>query len=440
MIGQENIEKYCALYELYPNTVEGRFIAKWIKNTMQKEVDVSLVVRIIRAVIEGFYLSEKELAYAQEIFGQNLMMDPAKEWLKVEFFYDFQKDYKIDYYSTILDVMAFLINQTCAVNATEEDKIKAIGKWIYESQLFIFPKNPYKNIDQYSYLSKVIDQRTAVCLGFTGLYLSLAQRMGISLTAVTVPQHIYPMLTLKNGTNINIETTAKGLFTRNDSYMNFSNKIFHQRSFKETAGLVLMNAGSIELEKNQFHQALVLYQRALELVVDEPILNDLIVILRIILGDVSIKDKYSEDLFCLDSGHFCRGSRPLKLLWNDYQDHSIDLLGLTDLITQKEFVSSKQIKNYLESLIRRYPFSKEVCYRIALFYLEQDNPQQAKEYYTPLVGDPEWEFHLAEAYLKIYDMKHASQHAFTMKNLLIEKSINKMSEKLQELLKKLSSY
>src|SRR5207237_2545338 len=96
---------------------------------------------------------------------------------------------QIQSYEANLDLMALQLRARLGDKTDPLSMIRAMNDYIFSEMHFRFPPQSLfaKEIDVYTFLPSVIDQRRGVCLGVSILYLCLAQRLGLSLEAITPP-------------------------------------------------------------------------------------------------------------------------------------------------------------------------------------------------------------------------------------------------------------
>ena len=123
---------------------------------------------------------------------------------------------------------------------------------------------------KYTFLTFVLDEKKGNCFGLSILYLSIAERIGLSLFGVIAPGHAFVRYD-DNVKRINIETTDKGKTVSDDFYTDKSNiprgSEFYLKSLrkKEMIGVFLRNVGVAYDSKGQYDQAIADYNKALEI-------------------------------------------------------------------------------------------------------------------------------------------------------------------------------
>ena len=162
-----------------------------------------------------------------------------------------------------LDILALEIMSRIGPNATDEQKISAITELLFHDIQLRFPPESEANekTKQFSDLSSVLFSRRGVCLGASALYLTLAQRIGLSLSIYTPPGHIFVAHKSSERTHV-IETTARGIDIPIEYYLGLSLKSLPERTMKEVVGMVLFNRAAEHLKNKSWKEALELYQKA----------------------------------------------------------------------------------------------------------------------------------------------------------------------------------
>ena len=210
--------------------------------------------------LKGFYTWNKESLVdlpTEEI-------DLARALLLYQFSKEKDKEQKVRQYEASLDLMSLQILATLPKEATSEEKIEAINHFIFYEKQFRFPPHSLwaKDIDVYTFLPSVLDNRLGVCLGVSILYLSIAQRLELSLEIITPPGHIYLSYQTPEKT-INIETTARGVSMPSKAYLGINTRKLQKQTMKEVIGLAFINQASVAWQKGEHEITVDLYEKAL---------------------------------------------------------------------------------------------------------------------------------------------------------------------------------
>lgn len=287
-----SVSELLAFHELYPETNEGQYAQSLTERLLsgsqaklhQNELNgLAFISQIASGSGTLPSLSETQLSTIER-FSQRLANRPLKGFgiKKIEEVAElapeeidiaratllsqdgFENDLpKIRSYEAVIDLMALQVLARLSPTATPAEKIEAINRLIFLEMGFRFPtQGKYlEAIDRYTFLPAVLDSRRGVCLGVSVLYLSIAQRLGLSLEAVTPPGHIY-LRYKQNNQEINIETTARGIHLPSSHYLSIDTPQLQVRSLREVIGLVHINHASIFIKERKYQEALQCYEQA----------------------------------------------------------------------------------------------------------------------------------------------------------------------------------
>lgn len=143
----------------------------------------------------------------------------------------------IERYLSTIDKMAAEIEPEVRKAHTPEVKIKVINDYLFKKKKFepvqIQPYG-YLNRDEFSpkalFLNDVLDSKKGSCFGLSGLYLSLAERLGLPIYPVLIPTHVFVRYD-DGDVKINIETIKLGVCVTDDEYI--SNKKISESSLRK---------------------------------------------------------------------------------------------------------------------------------------------------------------------------------------------------------------
>lgn len=172
-------------------------------------------------------------------------------------------DEQLSYYNQFLDTLALNVLFRTQNNKDPERLIEAINHILFFEIGFRFPSETlYKeDIDTYTFLPSVVDQKEGVCLGVCLLYLCLAQRLDLDLKIITPPGHIY-LRYEDEKQSFNIETTARGTALPSEVYENLNWLDHSPRTMKEAVGMSHVNRASALLQKRLHEKAKAEYIQA----------------------------------------------------------------------------------------------------------------------------------------------------------------------------------
>lgn len=372
-----SLSQLTAFYHLYPETPEGKralshieellLIAPRFKNH-QEDIDITRAVLLTQ---EG--LSMQEIAA----------------------------------YETKVDLMALQIAARLPRDASAQEKIEAINRFIFDEAQFRFParRQWIETIDTYTFLPSVLDSHRGVCLGVSILYLGVAQRLGLSLEAVTPPGHIYLRHKIGDLT-INIETTARGIDLPDEVYLGIEPPPLQTRTIKEVVGLSHINHASVFLRRHQYEKALLCYQKAADYLPDDPQLLEFQGCIQLLLGDVT------QGKHLLERANKQKKSR----LAEDYLSGKIDRNGLEIAVIPAEEKREALLekKEALSSCLERFPLFRDGWYALGFICLELHNPQEAlrafESYHAIDSSHPSVEYHLAALNIHLWNYPKAWKH------------------------------
>ncbi len=170
---------------------------------------------------------------------------------------------KIEDYVECVDWYARVIKARIADGDEPKSTINIINEFLFDELGFTYVQTG--NLEGL-YLNKVIDRRKGNCVGLSILYLSIAERLGLPLFGVNVPEHIF--VRYDDGEQkINIETGHKGMGLSDSFYISHSIERFDEESVvhgcylqnlnkKEVISNILLNRSKIRREDGDHKGAL----------------------------------------------------------------------------------------------------------------------------------------------------------------------------------------
>jgi tetratricopeptide (TPR) repeat protein len=327
---------------------------------------------------------------------------------------------KIRTYEATLDLMALQIMARLPSQATPEAKIAEISRYIFHELHFRFPPHSLyaKEIDLYTFLPSVLDSRRGVCLGVSILYLSLAQRLQLTLEMVTPPGHIY--VRYRNGDRIiNIETTARGIHLDNEEYLGIDTRSLQMRTLKEVVGLAHFNHASTYLQEQDFEMALASYQKAVPYLPDDPLLKQLMGFTSLLVGQIDqgkeilnrIQDWIPEDSVSKDT------------VAEDYLNGDVDIEGVRTLFIRVDETreSILQKKEQIEKVLQTHPHFRSGWFQLAVTWLQLHREGEAlkalETYHSLWPDDASAEYYLSILYAERLNYPKAWEHLFVAERL-----------------------
>jgi regulator of sirC expression with transglutaminase-like and TPR domain len=399
-----SVAQHFAFYELYPETVEGRNSLKhaWTllaggcgaecnPDLVLPTLDARPIIALVnRSNHEMPVLPETQLA-AIEKLGKNLPNRKLKghrartieELLKLEpaeidlarglLIADGVSELKARNYEASLDLMALQILARLKPDATPIEKIKTINEYIFSELRFRFPPHSLmaKEIDQYTLLPSVIDNRLGVCLGVSIMYLSLAQRLDLPLEVVTPPGHIY----VRYGDVVNIETTARGVDVPSEMYLGLETRKLQQRNIKEVIGLAFMNQAALCWHNEDPKTAIVLYEKGLQFLPGDPLYHTFLAYQYLLVGEKEKGRKLLKSLqgivpdFLVTTDNvaddYLAGHASIEAIRTIYSE--VDETRTSILKKQKE----------LETIVAKHPKFRGGIFHLAITHLQLGREKEA---------------------------------------------------------------
>lgn len=474
-ISENDISKLLAFYQLYPDTIYGNLALHSAWENLQKHrtekisitsridlpnIDIDTMIQFLSqtCTLTQNLLDSNQIELLERISNHlmNRKLKGHKIWNKEELIFldpeeidlsraillhEFHDTHIIRQYEVFLDCMALQILATLPVSATPIDKIHALNNWIFYERQFRFPPHSLwpKDIDSYTLLAQVIDNRQGVCLGVSILYLCLAQRLGVSLQIFTPPGHIY-LSYIDDNETINIETTARGKNVPTRDYLSSNTGVLQKRSLMEVVGMVFINQGSKFLRLQEYTKAIKFYDKAIMYLPNDPVVKEL---LGFTLLFTKNRQKEAIDLLSSVSNNFNPALIYQSSLAKDYLENRINLEGVKTLwLPIKEARQSIIEKNLqLKKLIEEFPITREGLFHFAISYLQLSNTIEAEKillkYTTIAPGHPTVHYYLSVLAKKHMNLPSAWKHYRIAESII--QSSNGNLYFLQNLYKQLQS-
>lgn len=340
-------------------------------------------------------------------------IDLARALLLYEFKDDQDKWRKIENYEAQIDLMALQILARLQAETSDETKIQEMNQFIFHEQKFRFPPHSLadQQIDFYTLIPSVVDNRVGVCLGVSVLYLTLSQRIGLDLEIITPPGHIY-LRHQKNGKEINIETTARGISLPSSAYLGVNTKSLQTRNIKEVIGLTFHNQAGAAFNRGDNKRALALYQRAHLFLENDPITT-------IFLGiQYLLSKQLLEGIATLKqtTGVPQEGSIHPYTLGEDFLKGKVDVDGLRAILlsvdnTRASILAKKEV---LEKVLKSYPKFREGLLQLAVTYMKLKKRKEALScllrYHEIDPHHPTVEYYLSLLFIESFCFKEGWKH------------------------------
>lgn len=322
---------------------------------------------------------------------------------------------KLRSYEAMIDLMALQILARIPMDAPPRAKINEINHFIFDEMGFRFPPHSLyaKDIDLYTFLPSVLDSRRGVCLGVSILYLSIAQRLDLTLEMITPPGHIYVRYRdPSDNTIINIETTARGVDIESEVYLSVGTRSLQHRNIKDVIGLAHFNEASVHWQRKDHEKAVASYCKAQKYLPDDPLLKELLGYNYLLIGEKEKGIALLEQI----KGYTPDHAITKEVMSEDYLLGNVDAEGLDAVFMhideKRESILKK--KERLEKVLERYPNFRTGQFCLATTWLQLHRLGEAlevlKKYHELHPFDPTAEYYLAMVYAERLNYSKAWEH------------------------------
>lgn len=284
----------------------------------------------------------------------------------------------IKQYEAMLDLMALQVLFRLKPEATALEKIDAINDFIFYKLHFRYPPHSTysKEIDSYTFLSSVLDSRKGVCLGVSVLYLCLAQRLGLTLEAITPPGHVFvSYVDPRTKERTNIETTARGIHVDLEDYYSLDTIRLQKCNMKEIIGYVLFNQASTFWGADNHLKAIELYEKALTFLPEDPLITEFLGYNYLFAGNKKKGIKLLKKALHQENPY----NFSPKIVIEDYLNHRVDIKGLKHFFSpvDEKRCSILAKQESLKKTLRKYPNFTSGIFQLATSYLQLGRTKEA---------------------------------------------------------------
>ncbi|MBA3958261.1 MAG: tetratricopeptide repeat protein [Parachlamydiaceae bacterium] len=468
-----SIAQHLAFYELYPTSTEGQQALQDAWNLLNGSSTsiatpltdpdfgqaVSAIVSLVnkQSTAAPELLKEKERTVVSQI-GQRLAnrslkgsscknesevlalppqeIDLARGLFLTQFGSTPEGLAQVQTYEALIDLMALQIAAKLPAGATPAQKIRVMNDFIFTEMGFRFPPHSAyaKEIDLYTFLPSVLDNRRGVCLGVSILYICLAQRLNLPLEMITPPGHIYVRYRNPNE-EINIETTARGIHIDSEEYLNVDTKALQQRTIKEVIGLAYFNQASVFLGEEKYQEALDAYKRALPYLPDDKLLIELMAYQYLLLGQLDEGKRLLKQVNNVTPEHqVTRDSMADDYLQGRFEADALRAFFLRVDETRESLIKKREA---LEDVVNRYPQFRAGIFSLAITWLQLHRGREALEllerYHALDPNDATAEYYLTALHAERNDYTKAWEHLRQTEKLVHERDHHpKMLKKLRQ--------
>lgn len=444
-----SVSQHFAFYELYPKSAEGRQALKnawellsggcmdgdpeWGLPSFDPQPLIHFVNRTNRD--DAPLLNEEQLVVIEKLSrhlknrslkGFDLwdetallklppeQIDLARGLLLAELGSDAEARKKVRSYEAHIDLMALQIFARLRKEATPFEKVRAMNDYIFSEMRFRFPPHSLhaKDIDVYTFLPSVIDSRRGVCLGVSILYLCLAQRLGLTLEAITPPGHIYVRCVSPNGDILNIETTARGIDCPSEMYLGLETRKLQERNIREVIGLAFMNQAAVSWHKNDPNTAITLYEKAKPFLGDDFLLNMFLGFNYLFSG----REKEGRAILKKVKGFIPNHAISADTVAEDYLAGLADAAAIQAIFSEvdenRSSILEKQKK--IEEVVKKFPHFRQAFFHLAVTWLQLGREKEAlpllEKYIHMNPKDPTANYYLASIHYQRHNFNKAWQY------------------------------
>lgn len=465
-----SVSQHLALYELYPDTDEGKYslTLAWNLLTGNSDFTTPLSIPLSSTPIDAFIalinkqpnsspptVADNDLALIEKMAqglanrtlkgytvtneAEVLSLEPQEidlaHCLFLSQFGDSPEGRRqLRSYEAAIDLMALQIRARLTATASAEDKIATINEFIFYEMGFRFPPHSLyaKEIDLYTFLPSVLDSHRGVCLGVSILYLSIAQRLSLPLEIVTPPGHIY--VRHRAGDKIiNIETTARGVHIDCKEYLGIDTLKLPQRNLKEVIGMAHFNQAAAYLAQEKPSFALNCYEKASPYLADDMLLKEFMGYCCILADDEERGHALLQQVAHHIPDYAVSGNSTAADLLSGKADKNALAALLMHVDENRESILDKQ--KALQSSIKQFPNFKAAHFALAATWLQLHRNGEAltalEKFHELDPSDPTAEYYLAALYAERYHYPKAWRHLRYAEKLTAER--NYSPKPLQEL-------
>lgn len=330
-------------------------------------------------------------------------------------------------YEAMIDLMALQLLVRVPMSAAPEQKIRALNHYIFEEMGYRFPPHSLyvKDIDLYTFLPSVLDSRHGVCLGVSILYICLAQRIDLPLEMITPPGHIYVRYR-EGDREINIETTARGIHIESEVYLGVNTIKLEQRNVKEVIGLAHINRGSGFLQQNNFEKALETYKKAQPYVPNDKMCRELMGFCHLFIGNKDEGVKLLNEVRGYISEYLVKNDS----IAEDYLNGVVDIESMRPLFLHVDETRESLIKkkDEMKAALEKNPKFRTGWFHLASLWLQLHRAGEAlaalEKYRQLEPNDPTAEYYLSAIYLERYDLNKAWEHLKKAEELVAARQHN----------------
>ncbi|MCB1136015.1 MAG: hypothetical protein KDK78_07090 [Chlamydiia bacterium] len=442
-----SIPQHLALYQRYPDSPEGKqaLADAWAllggdpasAQSLQATQDLALAIPRLLSLLQGsadkaVELSESELALIEQLsaclphhqlaFSACTQTPTLSDLKKAPF--DLARVLLLSQcpdnlaairsYEALLDLMALQVRARVPENPSPDQLITEINRLLFSDLWFRFPPHSKyaEDIDEYTFLTSVLDGRRGVCLGISTLYLCLAQRLGLDLEIVTPPGHIYVRYRDADRT-INIETTARGVHLDNRIYLSVNTRSLQQRELWELPAMAFFNQAAVHWRDEDPKAAQAAYARALSWSPDDPHIKQFYGLASLCAGDLELAHQLLSETVDYVPDDVVSGDTLAKDVLSGRVDGEGIAAVLMHVDESRGSIEAKQRR--LRAVLERFPDFQGAWFALAITYLQLSRPGEAldclERCHAIQANDITVEYYLAALHCQRLNYPAAWRHA-----------------------------
>src|SRR3990167_4251290 len=277
-------------------------------------------------------------------------------------------------YEAAIDLMGLQILSRLPHQGPAKKITREMNHHIFSELKFRFPAHSLyaKDIDLFTFLPSVIDSRRGVCLGVSILYLSLAQRLNLTLEAITPPGHIYVRYRSEKGDILNIETTARGIDVPCERYLSIETKNLPQRNIKEVIGLAFMNQAAVAWQKEDHKKSIQLYEKGLAFLPQDPLIRTFLGYQYLFIHEEEKGKNLLKEAKSLSS-------TSQDFITDDFLEGKANAEGILAIYMEVDETRSSILKKQkiLETILQKKPSFRGALFHLAITHLQLNREKEA---------------------------------------------------------------
>jgi len=241
------------------------------------------------------------------------------------------------------------------------------------------------------------------------LFLSLAQRLELTLETVTPPGHIFVRYKNPQGEIINIETTARGVDYPSEMYLGIETKNLQMRNLREVVGLAFMNQAAVSWHRGDPGEAVHLYEKAEPFLGDDYLLNMFLGYNYLFIG----KEKEGTALLQRIKNVVPDHGIMADSLSEDFLNGFVDADGIQAIFAEVDEKRSSILEKQktLKDIVAKYPHFRQGFFHIAITWLQLGREKEAlpilEHYHELNKQDPTASYYLSAIHFQRHNFNQS---------------------------------